>query len=197
MRKILYYIAAFCFLALFLSSDSYCENKDTGLRKSYMSFAEIELPPSLSQAEARYLGVERGGKARFSEIKSEVIILEVFNMYCYHCQKKAADMNELYRLIEKAGLGSRIKMLGVAMSNSEMEANIFRKKFNVAFPVFADPDNSLYRLLGRGETPYVNILKKDSSGKIEKAFAIERKLPEPEKMLKAVIEGTGITQEPG
>ncbi|MDP2921365.1 MAG: hypothetical protein Q8O12_03235 [Candidatus Omnitrophota bacterium] len=197
MIKKIYHIAAFIVLALFLSRDSYCENKDPAPGKNYMSFAEIELPASLSQDYARYLGIKHGRKTRFSEIKSEGIILEVFNVYCHNCQKNVANMNKLYRLIENAGLSSKIKMLGVGISNSETEVSVFRKKFNVAFPVFAGPDNSLYdRILGKIEFPYINILKRDSGGNLEKAFAIERDLPEPEKMFKVVSEGLGMTQEP-
>lgn len=157
-----------------------------------MSFQEAELPALSSIEQANYLGIRPGQYFKFSEIKADVVILEVFNTYCYNCQRQAPNMNELYRLIEKAGLSGKIKMIGLGMSNSQMEVGIFKKKHNVLFPLFADPDNSLYRLLGRGETPHVSIIKNKGYGNFEKIYTVERNFPEPEKFLESIIKWSGI-----
>ena len=193
IRRIILAIFILYCQAVFLTS-IYCADRDPDLKRSYLTFGEVELPALSSASESDYLGVMPGRAVKLSEIKGEVLILEVFNVYCYHCQRQAPDMNRLYRLIEKQGLLDRIKMIGIVMSNSQMEADIFKKKYNSLFPVFPDPDNSLYRLVGRGQTPYVNILKNDGHGNIEKIYAVERNLPEPENFLNGIIEASGIVK---
>jgi peroxiredoxin len=195
MKKIIYLLLILSVQVLAMPHGLYCASQEVGLKKSFMSFSEVEFPESVSAEQATYLGTVPGHKVKLSGVKADVIILEVFNIYCYHCQRQVPNMNELYRLINKANLSGKIKIIGVAMSNTEIEVGIFKKKFNVFFPIFSDPDNSLYRVAGRGEAPYLNVLKSDGRGNIEKLYAIERNLPEAEKLLNSIMESSGINME--
>ncbi len=118
-------------------------------------FPAITLTVPKDSMHRNYLGVTRGKSMTVPDIKADMIIVEVLSMYCPHCQAEAPKMNELYDRIENdAALRGRIKILGIAAGNSPYEADVFRKKYRVPFPIFADGDFSIHRALGDVRTPY-------------------------------------------
>ncbi len=44
-------------------------------------------------------------------------------------------------------------MIGIALGNKPRGVKVYRKKFRVPFPLFADPDFSIYEQLGKPKTP--------------------------------------------
>ena len=73
------------------------------------------------------------------QVDSEVLIVQIFNFYCPHCQKEAPNVNALYRAISASpGIKSRIKVLGIGAGNSSYEVNAFRDLFRIKFPLIPD-----------------------------------------------------------
>ncbi len=89
----------------------------------------IDLPMPQREEEKAYLGVTGEGTFRMDQIKAPVVIIEVYNFYCPYCQKAAPQVNELYREIEsRPEVKGKIKVIGVAFSNSPYEVESFREK---------------------------------------------------------------------
>jgi peroxiredoxin len=112
-----------------------------------------------------YLGIS--GKDPFSidQIRSEVVIIEIFSMYCPLCQKEAPKVNRLYQEIEaSAAARGRVKIIGIGAGNSTYEVQYFAKNYEVPFPLFADSDFSIHQKLGQVRTPYFIVLKRDAKG---------------------------------
>ena len=88
-----------------------------------------------------------------SQVDSEVLIVQIFSMYCPHCQKEAPNVNALYQAISASPeIKSRIKVLGIGAGNSSFEVNAFRDLFRIEFPLIPDPDFSRpYRCWARFE----------------------------------------------
>jgi len=115
----------------------------------------IKLPIPKNTEEKNYLGLSGSGSFSIPEIKARVVILEIFNMYCPHCQASAPQVNELYSAIENdPALRGKIKLIGIGAGNSEFEVNLFRKKYNILFPLFPDADFSIHKACGEVHTPY-------------------------------------------
>jgi hypothetical protein len=77
-----------------------------------------------------------------------------------------ASFNELYNLIEKnAGTRGRIKMLGIAAGNLPDEVQTFTQRYQVPFPVFADPRFQAHRAMGGSATPFSIYVRQDKPGK--------------------------------
>ena len=119
---------------------------------------DFTLPAPKDSADKSYLGVSGGlfsGAFKIPQIKASVVLIEIFSMYCPHCQAEAPNVNILFNKIESnPALKGKIKMIGIGTGNSDYEVGIFKKKYNVPFPLFPDGDFKLHKLLGEPRTPY-------------------------------------------
>ncbi|MDO9528862.1 MAG: redoxin domain-containing protein [Syntrophales bacterium] len=116
---------------------------------------EIKLTVPANNDYKNYLGLSRGDFFKIPQIKANVVIIEIMNMYCPHCQASAHKVNELYRIIENnPALKNKIKLIGIAAGNSTYEAEVFRKRYDVPFPLFEDGDFSIHKVVGEVRTPY-------------------------------------------
>ena len=112
-----------------------------------------------------YLGLSETEKFKIHQIKAEVVIIEIFSMYCPHCQREAPSLNDLYNHIESSEkLRGRIKLIGIGAGNSVYEVDFFQKRYNVQFPLFPDGDFAIHKLIGEVRTPYVLGIKIQPDG---------------------------------
>jgi len=121
---------------------------------------DFELSVPKDSADRAYLKLSRGGSFKIPQIETQVVIIEIYSMYCPYCQAEAPSMNELYVKIEgNPVLKSKIKIVGIGMGNTDYETKVFKKKYNVPFPLFPDGDFVIHKLMGEVRTPYFIALK--------------------------------------
>ena len=148
-------------------------------------------PPSgLTPAQRRYLGLAEGTPFAFERVRGEILIVELFDMYCRVCQQSAPKLKELYRLIHDRGLDRRIKMVAIGAGNTSLEAEMYRRKFQPAFPVLPDRDKKLTRQLGSPHTPALVALRL-GSGKVEPFYTHVGYLRDPDKVLEEILAKAG------
>jgi peroxiredoxin len=134
-------------------------------------FPDIELQKSKNSVDLTYLGLSGSGTFRVQQIKADVVIIEIFSMYCPYCQGEAPNVNKLYSLIENnPSLKNKIKIIGIGINNSLFETDIFKKKYNVAFPLIPDDEFKLHKIIGQVRTPYF-IAVKLKGGKAEVIYS--------------------------
>lgn len=127
---------------------------------------DFTLSAPKDSGEKSYLGLSWfGGSFRIPELKTQVVIIEVFSMYCPYCQADAPKMNRLYAQIEgNPVLKGKIKLIGIGAGNSPYEVGVFKKKYSVSFPLFPDGDFKIHKLLGEVRTPYFIGVKINNNG---------------------------------
>jgi peroxiredoxin len=116
---------------------------------------DISIPAPHNEAERDYLGIKGGQFFQIPQIKATVVIVEIFSMYCPHCQREAPEVNRLYTLIENnPGLKGQIKLIGLGTGNTTFEVDVFKKKYKVPFPLFPDENFTFHERFGEVRTPY-------------------------------------------
>jgi thiol-disulfide isomerase/thioredoxin len=128
----------------------------------------LEFPVPESRRERAYLGLSGNDMFRLNRIKGYILVVEIFNMYCPVCQGEAPKVNELYALIAKdPALKGKVKMLGIGVGNTPFEVNVFRKKFEILFPLLSDADFAVEKISKqRIRTPTFLILGLDAGKKV-------------------------------
>jgi thiol-disulfide isomerase/thioredoxin len=121
--------------------------------------AEIFLPLPEAPEQQAYLGtpVSAAARGRFAlhELSADLVVVEVFSMYCPHCQREAPKVNQLFEALQKRPQDApRIRLLGIGVGNSPMEVAVFRKAYSIAFPLFPDGDFTIHKQLGEVRTPF-------------------------------------------
>lgn len=151
------------FWVLTLSTQAFAESRQTIAFGD--SFPEIALPAFASTEDRSYLGLNDGATFTLSQITADVLLVELLNSHCAHCQMQSPSYAELFRLIaadpETKG---RIKMLGIALGNLPQEVQAFRDRYPVPFPVLPDSRFMTHRALGVNATPFTLYVRQDRVG---------------------------------
>jgi hypothetical protein len=153
----------------------------------------IKLPIPQAPAAKSYLGLTSGESFAVSQIKAEVLIIEIFNMYCSLCQGEAPLVNELYRLINKdQKLKKKIKMIGIGAGNTPLEVGIFRKNYQVLFPLFPDEDYVIHESVGEVRTPFFICAKRNADGSLKVFHTNLGSFRDAAQFLKQVVTLSGL-----
>jgi len=156
----------------------------------------IKLPVPKSPEEKNYLGLKGEGSFTIPQIKAKVVIIEIFSMYCPYCQNEAPRVNELYNAIENnPDLKGKIKIIGIGAGNTPMEVDIFRKKFQIAFPLFPDVDYSIHKVCGEVRTPYFIGVKINENGSHEVIYSRLGSIEDANKFLDLILQRSGMKKE--
>ncbi len=140
----------------------------------------------------QYLGIT-GNTFKIPQIRSKLVLVEIFSMYCPYCQKDAPVVNSLYDKIQKdEEIKDKIKLIGIGAGNSNYEVNFFRKTYNIKFPLFADADFSIHKKLGEVRTPYFIGIKIKKDGTYSIIYSKRGSLENSEKFLKLIRHKSGL-----
>ncbi|MBN1493745.1 MAG: TlpA family protein disulfide reductase [Candidatus Omnitrophica bacterium] len=165
-----------------------CSTQSGMLGKGNITHAlkAIELMQPLETA-VQYLGIEDGESFSPSSINADVLVIQFFSMYCPACQTDAAAVNEFYDLTTKPHTGQNIKMIGIGFANSEFEVAIFKRKFNVLFPLFPDPYGDAARALHAYSTPHFVVIQRTDNDNFKLIYEQAGALRNSEKFLKTIL----------
>jgi peroxiredoxin len=156
----------------------------------------ITLPAPEEGAHKTYLGLSEGDSFRISQIKARVVIIEIFSMYCPHCQREAPMVNRLYEKIETTpSLKGKIKMIGIGVGNTPFEVDVFKKRYQIPFPLFSDADFILHKAFGEVRTPFFVGVRLNGDGADRVIYAKVGGLESVDHFLDLILKGSGIDQE--
>ncbi|MCL5123770.1 MAG: TlpA family protein disulfide reductase [Deltaproteobacteria bacterium] len=136
------------------------------------TLASLKFDAPESLADRKYLKLHDGPNFRLAEVGAKYVIIEIFSMYCPICQRDAPVINQLHDLMLKIPtLKDNVKMVGIGAGNTPYEVSVFRKKFNVSFPLIADDNFAVQKALSQNiRTPTFIVGKLSGAGKVEIIF---------------------------
>jgi len=188
-RIVVFFVTLAVCLAVFHGASMASEKpSDTG-----DVIASIKLPIPQDKNAQNYLGLAGEGSFAISQIKAEVVLIEIFNMYCNNCQREAPRVNELYREMTKnSSLKDKIKIIGIGVGNTPLEVDVFKKTYQVSFPLFPDEDYSIHKACGEVRTPYFIGAKINADGSITVFHTKEGGFQDPAQFLKQIVAASGL-----
>lgn len=123
----------------------------------------LNLPVPQDPAGQEMLGVQGKRTFKLSDLKADLIFLEVLGVYCPQCVKQSPGFKNLFTRLNKGKLKDRVAMIGLAAGGTEAEVKQLLGTGQYLFPVIVDPEYVAHKLLGEPLTPYTIVCRPDGS----------------------------------
>lgn len=128
-------------------------------------FPQIPMAPMAHDAARAYLGIKKDQFFTLNDVRADMVLVEIMNTSCSSCRKQAAVYNELYSLIgAHPETRSKIKLMAIAVGNTDQEVQVFKDRFQVAFPMVGDPKYLFWDATGRTMTPLSLLVRQNPQG---------------------------------
>jgi hypothetical protein len=95
-------------------------------------------------------------------------------------------VNELHRAVKNRGAGSKVQFYAVGWGNSPLEAETYRKRFNVPFPVIADRDLAISKRYGSFRPPLLIALRREG-GTWKEFYRTKHVMGQTDDILSAIL----------
>jgi thiol-disulfide isomerase/thioredoxin len=184
------------FSFLFVNRHGLCTGVNLEPRKGGQ-IPVISLPVPKDSKQKIYLGLSsRDGFFKIDQVQAQVLLIEIFNLYCPPCQSTASALVELHHQIEnRPAFRGKIKLIGIGAGNSQTEIEVFKQNHNIPFPVFPDLDFSIHKALGEVRTPFFIVIKINRDGSHKIVYTHLGGLTDIQGLLDLMYEAYGIPQE--
>ena len=159
-------IVAMCLVTLLFGGHAdKIQSKEIELIKPGDLFPEVPMQVPAEPAERKYLGLSESETFTLKEIKTDLVLVEIISVYCPSCQRQVPAYNKLYSLIENdPKMKGRMKLIGFAAGNGDLEVKDFKKRYNVLFPIVPDPGFDMHQAIGGSRTPFTIYVRQDPTG---------------------------------
>jgi len=156
-------------------------------------FPAVNLPVPKNPSDLTYLGVSGTGSFVITKIRTKILIVEIYSMYCTICQKISPELNELYRLVEEnPELRGQIKIIGIGAGDSPYEVEVYRKTHKTPFPLFPDKDFAIHKAIGEVRAPYFFAMKTKEDGTYEVIYSEAGGFKDARSFLQTILDASGL-----
>lgn len=166
MRRLTFLISMILFVSWFFGGYlKKTEAKTMKLIKAGDFFPEVSMQMPEDPKEKAYLGLTEDKTFTLKQVKADLVLIEFLSAHCPTCRKQAPLYNKLFNLIENdPNTKDRIKIIGIAVGNGNLEIKEFSDKFNVPFPILPDQYFDIYHAIGLSRTPFTIYVRQGSDG---------------------------------
>jgi len=180
-------LSAIVMMLISLASEVVNASQELTVNSDILTNLKFDSPENL--ADKKYLGLKDGPKFKLSQIETKYLLIEIFSMYCPICQRDAKSVNQLYDLVQTVpGLRENVRIVGIGTGNTPYEVNVFKKKFNVSFPLVADDNFVVQKALSHDiRTPTFLLGKLSGDGKLIIVFTKVGEIKDAGEFLKALM----------
>lgn len=134
------------------------------------TFPHFPVPSTIDRADLEYLGLPPDKEmSTISNIQADLLVVEILNVYCFACQSQALALNEVYKSIANRPnvKGQIIKIIGMAIGNTQEDVDDFRERYGLLFPIIPDSAGLSARFMGPDVAPpFCLYIRRVGSGKL-------------------------------
>lgn len=125
----------------------------------------FSVPVPVDDTDKTYLKIVGGNDFQPGNITAEMVLIEIFSVYCAACQFLEPFMNELYSKIEKdPELNDRVKIIGIGVGNTKWDISYFKDTYK--YPIVPDEDLKVHNLVGAPATPFLIFARPYGKGRL-------------------------------
>ncbi|HCY86645.1 MAG TPA: redoxin [Desulfobacteraceae bacterium] len=152
---------------------------------------DFRLPVPEDAGQRSYLGFKPGLKFgdtfTLDKVKADILVIEIFSMYCPICQREAPKINELFEAIRAAG-SPNIRLMGIGAGNSAYEVQVFKDSYGIAFPLFSDGSFKIHKKIGERGTPFFIALNQNAPQGHRVFFTHSGDIGDPDLFFKKILD---------
>lgn len=139
---------------------------------------------------SKYLGIpSRAVTFTLNDVDARAVLVEIFQVQCFHCQDEALNVNKLFEQINQEGLYSQVKVMAIAYGNTPFETSMYGRKYHVPFALLADPDQ---QTIDVEATPAYFLLQPLRGGGARVLYSKYGALPKTDQFIKIIKERAGL-----
>lgn len=125
---------------------------------------ELAFPSPSDPGWKKILGLQEDAVGfKLSDLKTDLVLLEVIGVYCPVCFKQAPGFNSLFERINRGKNKDRVAMFGLAAGGTDPEIELLLTSKQYLFPVVSDTRYEIHKQLGEPKTPFIIICRPDGS----------------------------------
>ncbi|MGA2400237.1 MAG: TlpA disulfide reductase family protein [Syntrophobacteraceae bacterium] len=102
------------------------------------SRVKFTLPPPDSEQTRTYLGLDAMKPFKVGDIRARIVVIELMNSLCLHCQANAPIMNDIYKTIQADSALADVRVIAIALADDKTRVETFKKQFKTIFPILLD-----------------------------------------------------------
>ncbi len=123
---------------------------------------EFQLETPKSEEEQAYLGIKGSPSFSITQLKGELVLIEIIGVYCPRCHRQHPLFNKLfYRIKKNTEMYNKTKMIGIAVGANPIEVAYLKKEYRIPYPVIVDPNFEVHKVLGEPRTPFTMLVTKE------------------------------------
>jgi peroxiredoxin len=186
--------SAFIFAAILCFTFSYqAAQADNHTPAKGESFPDIAFVMPDKPFDKDYLGLKGKNTFKLSQVRADVVILEIYSMYCPYCQREAPLVNQLYDMINKrTDIKNKVKIIGIGAGNTPFEIGIFKNQYNIQFPLVPDESFAVHKAVGEVRTPHFFVVKINTDGSNSIIYSKVGSIQDPNQFLDMIIQDSGL-----
>jgi peroxiredoxin len=100
-----------------------------------------------------------GESVSLSELRGEVVMLNIWATWCYPCRREMPSFEALHRELGTDGL--RIVAVSIDKGGAEQEIAEFLEEYGITFTVLHDPDQKIARTFSAMGVPETFLINRD------------------------------------
>ena len=120
---------------------------------------------------------------KVSDIKAQMVIIELMSSRCPHCQANAPIMNDIYKKMQRDSSLADVKVFAIALADDKAGLETFKKQFKTSFPVLLDESLEITHSMTGLATPTTMIVSTEESRIL---FIHAGEIPDADKFIKQV-----------
>jgi peroxiredoxin len=117
----------------------------------------------LSEADVKYLGLEKAGEFTVKDVKAPYLLVEQFSTTCPYCNTQAVIVNNIFNRVQQdPELKNKVKFVAEMQGDTEDKVKAWKDLRKVAFPLIPDPNSTLGDALNYHPYPVTLVLDKNN-----------------------------------